>query len=371
MAILITEQPSGNVLNAYNNLVLEFHSDSAVPSLRALVTIGSYTIELTPHLGKFHVNLMQLVGILFNQNAFKDSVELPVGAGYVFPDATLYMETDVDIDLKLNNDTNETASLYMKFLKSVEQIVQPSVNKAVQEKIKLLLPYTSQVAYAAMFDSVPFDVCLYSNATRAITVRHKRTLASTTLNLTKGVNRVFLSNGIDTTGFQDLVPLGYGTNELEFIVDAQIYLTLLLERFDLECGTYLKWFNQDGGWSYWKFGPVEEDTQSIKKGVVLQNNASNISNATSNYTVASKSVEVKRELKSGMLNDDRARLVNTVVRSPKIYVFNNNPYETHVLNDFKEVRIDNSTIPDNKKQKSKELEFGLIMPDFYTQNYAG
>lgn len=371
MAIVITEQPSGNVLNAYNNLVLEFYSNNAKTAISALVTIGTYTVPLTPHLGNFYCNLIQIVGVIMNQNAFKDTVELPTGSGYIYPDSTLYKEIDVSIEVKLNDNTSETTTLNLVFVKSVEQIIQEVVNKAVQEKIKLLLPYSSQVAYAAMFDSAPFEVCLYSNATRTITLRHKKTLATTTLNLTKGVNRIYLSNGVDTTGFQNLVPLGYGLNELEFIVDGGIYLTLILERFDLECGTYLKWFNQNGGWSYWKFGPVEEDIETVKSGVILQEDVQNVTSATSNYSVASKTIDLKRTLKSGMLNQNQAKLVNSIARSPKIYMFNNNPYESHVLSDFKEVRIDSSTLPKNKKQLSKEMKFDIIMPNQYLQNYAG
>ena len=371
MAIVFTNIPVGNLLNAYNNVVLEFHSDSQEPAIRAHVTVGSYTVELTPHLNNFYCNLIQLIGIIFNQNAFKDTIELPTGPGYIFPDSTLYRSINADIQITLSNNSIETTTLSMDFLKSVEQMVQEVVNKDVQNKIKLLLPYTSQVAYAAMFDSNPFEVCMYSNENRAITIKHKRTLASTNINVTKGVNRIYFSNGVDTTGFQDLVPLAYGLNELEFIVDDEIYLTLLLERFDLECGTYLKWFNQNGGWSYWKFGPVEEDTESVKNEVILEEDFENIHNEVSNYSVATKSVDLERHLKSGMLNELQTKLVNTLLRSPKIYLFNNNPYESHVLNDFKEVRIDNSSISIRKKQLSKELEFDLKMPNQYLQNYAG
>lgn len=372
MAIIITEQPQGNLLNAFNNVIIEFHTDNVSPAARALVIVENYTVELTPNQNKFYVNLQQIIAILINSDAFEDVIDIPPGSVFIYPDSELYKEFDVNIEVKLENGDSENTTITMPFTKGVQQIVREEIEYSVQEKIKLLLPYTSQVAYAACWEGLPFDISIFSNIARVITIRDKRTLITTDVNLTKGVNRLFFSNGENNFGFQEDVPLLTNhINELEFLVDGDIYLTLLLQRFDFDCGTYLKWFNENGGWSYWRFAPVHQDEVSSKTEEVINNDFKNIRSAQSNYRVVSKSKESKRTLYTGMLNNDKKRIVESLSYSPKVLLFNSSPYESFSLFNFKEVQISSSKTKLSSKNNSRELQFEIDMPKQYLQYYAG
>lgn len=390
MAIDILKQPEGGILNAYNNSVFEFTStnlnqsglslgslDSYIPisflnTVRAVVSVNSAVkIELQAINDKFHVNLKEVIKMLINRNNFADEVSIPSSNVFTHFDSSLYFEASIKFEITLVNGTKETKTVIKKYLKSVEQIIQPKFNYIVQHKIKLLLPYTNQTAYAVFWEEEPFDIALFSNINRSVKIRNKRTFVETTISVQKGVNRIYISNGMNDDGFENQIPLMVNhINELEFIVDNEVYLTLNLEKFSFECGTYLKWFNTSGGWSYWKFNPVEISSLNSKTDLLINKDFENITEASANYSVVTKSISQKVELKTGMLSIDQQKIVETIQRSPKVFLLSNNPYQNLSVNDFKEVKISDSTLTINNKPNNRELKIVVDMPNQYVQNYA-
>ncbi len=400
MAIHFTSQPQAEVLNAYNNIIFEFTSNNINPAIdieisgpaqfvgqlpgsfyignlptlqtaRAIVEVDGVLIELSPINNRFYIDLKQVIAMVMNRGNFKDSIAIPNGNIFNYQDLSLYAEKDVKFKVVLRNGGTEETTKTLKLLKSVYQLVNPGINHYVQKKLKILLPYTDQTAYATFWEESPFDFSLYSNADRTITIRNSRTLIDTAIALKKGVNRIYVSNGVNDMGFQDVMPLMTNhINELEFIIDSDIYLTLMLEKKSFSCGTYLKWFNPNGGWSYWKFNPVEIETTESKNNKLINKDLSNLRDATRNYTVISKQVNVTRELKTGMLSVDQQLIVETILRSPKVYLLNNNPYQQLSIDDFKEVKVSDAKMEINNKLNKRELKIEIEMPSQYIQSYA-
>ena len=79
-----------NFLNAYNNNVVEFSSDNVLDSVKCVITIGTYTFEITPINNIFYFNFKEIISVLINQNKFSDDI-LPT---LVLFDATSHVYND-------------------------------------------------------------------------------------------------------------------------------------------------------------------------------------------------------------------------------------------------------------------------------------
>lgn len=367
--IEIYKEPEGNILSSYNNSVLEFGTDSGTPA-RATVTMGTYTFELTPNLGVFYINIKEMVNLLFNQNAFKDSISVIIPANYVFPDATLYQELEVEITVYFNNNVTESLTKTYRYLKAVQQQVQPRFTES--DLLRVLLPSEDITRHVTYFEGLPFDVALYSNADRQVTLTHVATGTTLNVNLLKGVNRLFISNGEnDNQGFEANMPLYIGVNEVEIYVDTTTTLTLFIHKREADCGVYLKWFNRSGGWSYWRFQKYYEERVKTKELEVLANDFYNLNESQSGTVSMGKENAVELAVSTGFMTEQERRVVAELFTSPKVYYYHNDALQPFSLTDFKEVTVTAGTytVTDTRLRKS-EFRPVIEMPLQYTQTYG-
>ncbi|WP_281754697.1 hypothetical protein [Neptunitalea chrysea] len=370
MAITIYKEPQGTILPAYNNAILEFGPDTGTAA-RALVTVGDYTFELSPNEGVFYINLKEVITLLFNQNAFADTVVVDVASNYVFPDANLYLEQEINLKVILYNGDTFTNTRTYAFLKSVQQQIHPLYT--VDETLQLLTPSTDSAKYITYFEGQPFDVSIYANAAQEVTLTHVANGTTLTINVLKGVNRLFLSSGESTQGFEAVFPLYYGINQIELTTTtAGLVGTLFVTKKEVNCGVYLKWLNASGGWSYWRFKPYYEETLKTKTLNTINNDFYNLEEAQSGTFSTGKEAEVSLKISSGFLSEEEKRVVATLFSSPKVYYYHNNPEQAFSLTDWKEVEIaQGSYMVNNTRLRKTEFRPVITMPMQYTQTYAG
>lgn len=369
MAIVIYNEPSASPLSAYNNTVIEFGLNAGVPA-RALVFVGTYKIELAPHNGLFYCNIKELVTLLCNQNAFEDSVSVTSATNYIYPDATLYREQQVLLQVvKTNGDVEQLTKTY-PYLKSVTQQVRPLY--ADNNSIRLLLPSANEVKQLTYFEGLPLDVALYANANQQLTITNTYTGTSVLVNVAKGVNRWFLSNGEnDNQGFEADVPLYLGLNKLE-ISNASETITLYVDKKPVGCGPYLKWFNRSGGWSYWQCKPVYTQKFKTKSLIGLNRDFYNLEAGISGTAISGKENEVTLEVSTGFMVDYERRQVAELFTSPKVYYYHQEALQPFTVTNWKEVTVaDGSYDMFNSNQKRKEFRLSITMPMEYTQTYGG
>ena len=220
--IVINKQPGGNILNAYNNCIIEFTSDENINSIaRALVTIEGFTLDLTPIAGIFYVNLKNVITTIINQKRFEDEININYPSNFLYLDNSLFHELNIDLTIKRDRGVTEQKTLNYSFFKSVKQIFRTDFTKS--NKLFFLTKSNDNIPKVTCFDGHPFDLSIYSNEDRAVTVRNIRTASSLNINLSKGVNRLFLTNGqLENCGFNCLLPLYDGINELEFLFEKNI-----------------------------------------------------------------------------------------------------------------------------------------------------
>ena len=370
MAVTIITEPQGALLNTYNNSIIEFGTDLGIAA-RATILIDEFTFEITPNQGIFYFNLKEIIKVLINQGNFKDTVSVDSPANYLFPDASLYIEIPFTITVIKTNGTSETLDKTYKYIKSAKQIVRSYFDE--NDLIKFLTPSTDLKAYVTYFEGYPFDISIYSNIARTVTITHTRTATTLDISLSKGVNRLFLSNGEnDNLGFEEQLPLYVGLNELEFRVDVDNALTLFVTKVAVDCGVYLKWFNQNGAWSYWRFSGIYKDSINSKALDELNSDFENIEDTVGRVTQTGKTSNVIRSIQSNRLNDRERLVVSQLFSSPKIFFYNNLELQPFSLLDWKEIDIKSSNQEIlNTKLMLHEYDIKIDLPELYTQSYAG
>lgn len=369
MAVILTTEPQGELLNVYNNSILEFTTDVGTPA-RATVEIGDYKFNITPNKNVFYINLKEIIAVIVNQDVFDDPVEIVNPLNYLFPDANLYKEIEFTITVIKTNSTSETLTKTYKFIKSATQIVRKIYDD--NDLLKILSPTDDAVRNVTYFEGYPFDVSIYSNIARTVTVTHKRTASTLDITLSKGVNRLFLSNGEnDNYGFEEALPLYTGVNELEFKVDNSNIIRLFVTKKPVSCGKYLKWFNQSGAWSYWLFSPIHKEGVNPKSLGEINRDFKNIEDTFNRVTQIGKTAFKEFSLDTGYMTDFEKKIVSEVYTSPKVYLYNNQELQPFAKVDFKEVEVTNGyTDLISEKQHISQKQVNIKLPELYTQTYA-
>lgn len=369
MAVLLNTEPQGALLNAYNNSILEFSTDVGTPA-RAIVEIGTYKFNITPNQNLFYINLKEIIGVLINQDVFDDPVEIANPINYLFPDANLYHEIEYTISIIKTDGTTETLTKTYNYIKSALQVNRKLYDD--NDLIKILSPTNDIVRNVSYFEGYPFDIAIYSNIARTVTITHKRTATTLDINLAKGVNRLFLSNGEnDNYGFEEQMPLYTGINELEFEVDANNIVRLFVDKKPVRCGKYLKWFNQSGSWSYWLFSPIHKETVNASSLGEINRDYENIEDTFNRVTQIGKSAIKELTLSTGYMTNDENKVISELYTSPKVYLYNNEELQPFEKVDFKEVSVvDGYTALESPKEHILQKQVTIRLPELYTQTYA-
>ncbi|GLB47767.1 hypothetical protein [Neptunitalea lumnitzerae] len=369
MAVIIYKQPEGTLLPAYNNAIIEFGSDTAMAA-RALVKVGTFTFELTPNQGVFYINLKDVITLLFNQNAFADTVSVPVPSTFLYPDANLYLEQEVILEVILYDGQVETFTQTFSFVKAVAQQLLPLFTQ--NNLLRVLVPSDSSTKQVTYFEGLPMDVALYSNSVRTVQLTHVATGTTVSVNILKGVNRLFLSNGETGQGFEAQMPLFVGLNEITITVDTTHSSSLFITKRETDCGVYLKWLNASGGWSYWRFHKYYEESLKTSDLDTINNDFFNLEEAQSGQLSRGKETERSLKLSSGFLNKEEKLLVSELFAAPKVYYYHQEPMQPFALTDWKEVNVKSGSYAVNNTRLQK-VEFRPVieLPMQYAQTYAG
>ena len=200
------KEPIG-VLSAYNNIVFEFGTGT-----NATITVNGIPFNISSDAeNKFFFNLKAIIKAIINKNEFNDTITLN-------ETVTLDNTLSRSVEVRFTIDNGETTVKSLTFLKSAYQIGSATKSNT----LRVMLPSTS----LTYFDGLPMDFSVYSNVSQSISG----------LQLREGVNRISVAD----LSFPEC-------SETEI-------LGVKIKKLPKAKGHYLKWFNQSGGWSYWRCG---------------------------------------------------------------------------------------------------------------------
>jgi len=367
MAVTIIKEPQGSVLNAYNNSIIEFGVDAGTP-VSALLDIDGNEFYLTPNAdGNFWFDMKPVVMALINEDMFSDTIEIPDNITYCFEDESLYLEQEISIAVTLDDTSEVTLDRTYTYLKSVIQQIRPIY--AQSDLLRVLLPSFDNQKHVSYFEGYPFDVSIYSNAARTVTITNLRTSGTVDVDLVKGINRLFLSNGEnDNGGFEGDLPLSLGKNQLEIDINGTDKVYLTVDKKPVGCGPLLKWFNQSGGWSYWRLLEPIKENEKAKSLDTINKDFYNIEEGVSGMAQSGKEAEDSRYGYTGKMDDNERLVVKELFKSPKVYYYANDPLEPFAITDWKEVSVtDGSKTTKKPRSLHHEYTVEIEMPQIYTQ----
>ena len=386
MAITFSKAIStSKLLNAYNNNVVEFTSD-AIPAgesiKKASILINGSTFEITPDNNNvLRFNFKEVVKVAINNN-FKDTIT-PTTDLHI--DNTLKGSYTVTYTITFTDSSTETINKTYVFVKSVEQIANVSNRLLTEQQILGRKTLTA-------FNGYPFDITRYSDGD--VTITNTATAVAATLTSTAtNTERIYfdlgnskLSKPDEKTVFMASVLADGGTWIGEscyvYVVGGDILKTglntitvvgtitetLTIDLKDISCGgTYLKWFNQFGGWTYWLFQPIHKEKITTKTIDTFNNDFDSIDNTYTTELITGKTATYTRALKAEALTSNEMLQLRDIITSPRIEMYNGSYGDAVTSSSWQTVSIKSaSQIVNNTKHNLIDFKV-TIKINQYTQ----
>lgn len=338
---LIQELPSGAILNAYNDNVIRFTATGIEKF--DLVANEQLPATLYPSpLGEYFLNLKDYAIALINQNLFADEITPNIEVdGYVYPDPSLFL----DMDLKLSNGTFiQTSKFY--FLKSVAQIAQ-YLEKLITKNY-ILLPVSGLSYKATYYEGYPFDVSIFSNLLRTITLVNKTTTNSVDLDFNRYVNRLFFSQGSENFTIDDVLPMQTGINRLEVQFDELSKLDLIIKKKESVCAPYFKFYRNSGGWGYIRFERQVSIQDKTKEGKDVRVDYNGIQNTLTRTLNEGKEATVVMDLQTELLESWEMENFRDFIKSPRVEMYTGDLFQKQTSKSWIGVSVKSSSLDTTK-----------------------
>lgn len=360
------------ILPAFNNNIIEFKSNTLIESVQAKITINSneFIIYKMPS-GWFRFNFKEIAKVLVNQNNFKDELitnitDIDINT-YSYQQSDGYFTGNVNIQVTLIDGVIENSNFTISFLANVYNLEDYKKTNIELEDLFVLLPNiknTKNQYYFKYYEGYPFDVTIFDVIGNDFYLQGNNDMDITR----KGaLTRFFFSDGENDIVNNSLIALNYGINNYTLIhpTNNLLYKYLTIDYIPL-CGNdaiYLKWFNAEGGYSYYLFNKFYERNLNFGTLGELENDFYNLENTTSPIVQIGRTSFDKIRVDSDIINENEFNLLVGILSSPKVYMFTGLPLARSSYNDWIEVEIKTNSINlRNWKNRPTNIAFEFELP---------
>lgn len=346
MAIIFSKDLESNeLLNSHNNNVVKFNSDNALAPIKCTIeVVGAASFDITPNPdGNFKYDFRDIIKAVINENNFKDTVTPDIeSSGYVYTDDTLFKELSVNYKIELSGGSTENVSKTYLFIKSIKQPIKYNNQRIIAAKIAILLPleeFSNRSYYLPYFEGYPIDIPIYSDIERTITLRNKTNGLESDFNLNKGINRIFISQGSQNFTIDEEIILASRINELEVIADDEEQVTILVEKIESKCAVYLKWYNDTGSYSGFRFHQIHEEGIKTKTSGELDYDFKDITESDGSNNIIGKTAQGSKSLEVKRITKEQLRYLYSIFTSPKIELYLEPAFGKQQTDSFLSVKI--------------------------------
>ncbi|MFP5437475.1 MAG: hypothetical protein ACLGH8_06815 [Bacteroidia bacterium] len=229
------------------------------------------------------------------------------------------------------------------------------------------LPHTVNNWYIKYWDGYPFDISFYSNR-ESIKLLNTSNLLNGEFNTEQECTRLFFSDGRTDVTLEDFIPMSTGINLLELTRenDGNIY-NLTVDKANGCKGIYLKWFNAQGGYSYWLFENTYAIDRVVKSLGELNRDFNNLEYSLARTVQIGQQVQDTIKVVAELLTPPQRNIVQNLLESPKVYLFTGTPYGRTNYHDWVEVAVKTNTARiKNSREELTNFSFDLELPERYT-----
>jgi hypothetical protein len=362
MAITITKEPT-EFYPAYNESYILFSTDYTVDNRAFILVDNEYPFSIYPNQnGEYLFNLKHIASALINTNKFRDNIDY--NSGWSYSDDSLFLSLSVSITV-YGDSANESINKEYTFSKAVKQVGDINFSNPYQ----LLLPSNDGLNYnLKYFEGFPLDVGFrYINNAELISIRNERTEGVTQNFIGTGSPfRLVIDTGLTNWNVANILKMPDLLNPLKIRVGGVERTSLNIDKQEMRNGIYLKWFNSDGGYSYWLFNRFfKSDYKSGEIDRVGVNNFNNIYNQNQDKTaITGKELEKSLTLKA-QLSETEFNHVKSLISSPLVQMWSSQePYQD---GEWLDVKVTNRGLSNNSKQYIKQVEIDIEFPEQNTQ----
>ncbi|OAB78788.1 hypothetical protein [Cochleicola gelatinilyticus] len=391
MAITFTKQPIG-IYPAYNNSYIEFTS-SLVGDNKAVINVvdvgilsiyNSNSFTIYPNVsGKYLFNLKDIIKAKFNKYGFDDLYsETPTADamdGFGESIEGTYLQQLISITVSNDSQTDTINKTYY-FFKGVKQFSELSdeitfspETQIINSNPEILNISENNIDFSlTYFEGFPFafDIkrVLQNNE---IVIKNLNTgvIADTLEANSNNAFRIYVDTGTINWNTTEFLPLTDTLNRLEIykldgLNNTSNKTNLNLKKYPSKCGVYLKWFNNQGGYSYWLFDEFTKYSLSAKDlKSVASNNFRNVNEGLVAPTKligkkGSESVRLKSRVDA---NEDK--LIQSLFTSPSVQMYSSS--QPYVNGKWINVEVSNKYENSNKKL-TNNVEVTIDLPDLIT-----
>ena len=281
MAITITNEPTG-LYPCYNDAWFQFTSDLADQTHAEIIVspIEQYPrFKLYAIDGVFTFNLKEVVKTKFPKT-FDDKLAYNSNWGYTYPYHITLLTFQVFVK---SPDATDNLTKNIEFYRGAKQINEPIFDNSLQ----LLSPSTNGVDYSLSYwEGYPFDFSLHKagNQVRVKNV-NSGVLSNYMYPTSTNMFRVVVDKATDNWTSSEFLALNDNLNRLEIYQFSTFKTNVNLKKVSDKCGVYVKWFNNQGGYSYHLFDEYYTDGIKGKSiGTVNNNQFQNVGSGRSKET---------------------------------------------------------------------------------------
>ena len=333
------------ILNGRNNNIVTF-SASSTPSgessISASVVIDSNTFYLTPINEVFTFNFLQIFSVLSYHNILDQSMDSTAREN----DSLIFNE-NVTYTIEFSDNTTEVFSDSYTFGRIADQIGK--YQDKYSERINILGHTDIKV-----WKGYPFTISFNTTSSNSYTLNGESYVSTgNAMEIAVSGNEYVFKNRFDffedNTCYDhvDSFLLEEGQNDLEVGGN-----NLSIEYID-QCreGTYLKWQNKKGGYSYWLFEGIYKEDKSVSIMDSYQDDFQNINVANSAFGITGKTSKRVRKISSGILSENDISVLESLLDAPQVVMLND-------INDNVEwqdviVKASSFNVVDTRRQRYK------------------
>lgn len=334
MAITFSiERSESNYLDGFNNNVVVFTSD-AIPGGENIkscnINIGSKDFVITPDSSDvLEFDFIEIVNVLI-KNRLTDNVTFALPDEY--SDSDLVNSYVITFTITFTDNTTEQTTKTYKFLRSVSQI---NASFKVREDGLVLGKKT-----ITAFLGFPFDIGYLNNGGGNYTMIN--TTNGKVIDFTGGFDGTRIVFGNKLVGLSEFSIrvkddggilenncyenehdfLKIGINEVTIFDDNGSVQDLTIELLDVCEGVYLKFFNEQGSWSYWLFNRIYRESKTVKVKDKYRVDFGNLEDTKATVLVTKKESEKRFRIHTtNLTQDNRAQLID-VLDSDRVELYN-------------------------------------------------
>lgn len=368
MGVVIINEPQG-IYPVYNDSYITFTNDTGISDYAEIVFFPESQFvkpfRLYPDLdGEYIFNMKNIVKSVLNKEKFNDSGFND--SGFFSVNDSGYLSQDIVINVYAGSSV-ETLSKTFEFFKSVKQVGE----KVFENRMEILSDSVNGVDYNLTYwEGFPFHFELkrvdIDGSGKNVKIKNLNSNDETVDMLVEesGKFRVNIDNS-DNDNFtqSQFLPLINGLNRLEVFVENDFVVNLnLMKRKDCQ-GVYLKWYNNQGGYSYFLFERFKEvDVSTDNRGFVSSNAFENVGGFSSSMRTTGKEA-FKSFVVRARCNADELKLLEGLVVSPFVQMYSSEI--PNIKGNFIDVKIDDSISYSTKRNKN-EVVFAIELPELKT-----